>query len=439
MDRIEPRIKRKWVVYAGATIGVVLLLLLGVPYSLNVNHYRPAIESAASSALGRKVQIGHLHFSLFTRTLTAEDISIADDEAFSHTPFLQAKSLAAGVEVLPLLFSHTLRVNSLTLQEPHVHALRSASGEWNYASLGAREKSETTPTPSPNSSSGLTNYSVRELKADNGQVSVGSVPRGAPEQSFRETSVLATDISSDSAFPVTIVLTTPKGGKITLEGMAGPIEMNGRLEHVVIHLKFHGQRVGVAGMESLLENLGIPLPPGTSLRGGSLDANLSVDGPLGRPVITGLVSLSDVEIAGFNFATWVGGMASLGGIKNSSDTLIQSINCKVRVAPEGIRLDDLNIAMAEAGPITGAGTISASNDLDFHMHAELHAGNGPLGEVRAVASLGQGSSGVPFQVQGTTSHPIFVSHDAGTLGNTLTLPARGVGRLFGKLKGDKKP
>jgi hypothetical protein len=95
--------------------------------------------------------------------------------------------------------------------------------------------------------------------------------------------------------------------------------------------------------------------------------------------------------------------------------------------------------MAEIGPITGTGTISASNNLDFHMHAELRAGSGPLGGVRAVASLGQGSSGIPFQVEGTTSHPVFVSNAAGTVGNTLSLPVRGVGRMFGKLKGEKKP
>ncbi len=439
MDTTEPRIKRKWVLYAGAIIVIVLLLLLATPYLLDVNHYRAAIESAASSALGRQVQIGHLHFSLLTRTLTANDLSIADDEAFSHTAFLHAKSLAVGLEVLPLLFSHTLRVNSLTLDEPQVNLLHSASGKWNYASLGTREKSRTTPPPAPDSSSGHPSHSVRELKTNNGEVSIGSLPAGTPEQSFAHVSLEARDISSDSAFPVTIVLTAPKGGKITLEGTAGPIEPNGKLEQVVIHMKFHCQRVGVAGMESLLQNLGIPLPPGASLRGGSLSADLSADGPLGRLVIAGTAALADVELSGFNFATWVGSVASFGGIKNSSETLIQSINCKIRAAPEGIRLDDLNVVMAEAGPITGAGTISASNDLDLHMQAQLHAGNGPLGEVRAIASLGQGSSGIPFEVRGTTSHPIFVSHAAGTLGNTLTLPARGVGRLFGKLKDGKNP
>src|SRR5208283_2254092 len=173
MEDKRPQIPRKGVMFAGAALGVVLLLLLAVPYLLNVNHYRGAIESAASSALGRQVQIGQMRFSPLTRMLTADDISIADDEAFSRSAFLHAKSLAVGVEVLPLLFSHTLRVNSLTLVEPQMHVLRSASGKWNYASLGAREQSGTALPPAPDSSGELTNYSVRELKADNGEVSIG--------------------------------------------------------------------------------------------------------------------------------------------------------------------------------------------------------------------------------------------------------------------------
>jgi len=438
MERQGPQIWKRAAILAGAAIGVVLLVLVAAPYLVNAEQFRAEIESVAGSALGRPVQIGRLQFSLLTGTLTAGDISIADDPAFSRASFLQAGSLAVGVELRPLLFSHELRVRSLTFAGPRVNVLRSASGKWNYATLGAREKAGTAPPPA-GSSGGLAGYFVRELKTNDGQISLGGAPRGAPEQSFRDVSLVASNIFSAAPFPLTIALTAPKGGKITLEGTAGPLEPDARLERVPVHLKFHVQRVGVAGMEGLLQNLGIPLPPGASLRGGSLNADLSVDGPLGRLVIAGPFTLAGVEISGFNFATWVGGMASLAGIENSPDTLIESIQGKVRVAPEGIRLEDLNIVMADMGPITGAGTVSADNHLDFHMQAELHAGHGALGDIRAVASLGQGSGGVPFEVQGTTANPVFVSHAAGTLGNTLTLPARGVGKLFGKLKGDKKP
>jgi hypothetical protein len=439
MDWKTPQTRRRGVIVAGAATSAAVLLLLAVPYFLNVDHYRAGIESALSSSLGRQVEIGHLHFSLFTRTLTVDDVSISDDEAFGHSAFLHAKSLTVGVELLPLLFSHSVRVNSLALAEPQMHLLRSASGKWNYASLGARRKSGTAPPLIPDSSSGQASYSVQELRFTGGRVSIGSVPSGAAERSFASVSLVATHILPTSAFPVSIAWKAPGGGDVTLEGMVGPIEPLGKLEGTAIHMKFHGERVAIAGMEVLLQVLGIPPPPGASLRGGSLNADLAVDGPLGRMVATGPVALSNVEISGFNFATWVGGKASLGGIKNSPDTLIQSITYQIRVAPQQIRLDDLNVTLAGFGPITGVGTISPGNDLNFQMHAVLHAADGALGGLRAVASLGQGSSGIPFEIQGTTSQPVFVGHGTATVGNTMSLPFRGIGRMFERQKDEKKP
>jgi len=116
--------KRKKLIIIAAVIGVLLVLLIAVPYLINVDNYRPTIEAALGSSLGRQVQIGHLHLSLLSRTISAEDLTISDDAAFSRSVFLRAKSLKVGAEVMPLLFSHTLHVNSLTVVEPQLNLLR---------------------------------------------------------------------------------------------------------------------------------------------------------------------------------------------------------------------------------------------------------------------------------------------------------------------------
>src|SRR5260370_38238220 len=69
--------------------------------------------------------------------ISAKDISIADDPNYSQQPFLKAKSLDVGVELLPLIFSHSLHVNSATLREPELHLVRGSGGKWNFSSLGA--------------------------------------------------------------------------------------------------------------------------------------------------------------------------------------------------------------------------------------------------------------------------------------------------------------
>ncbi len=422
---------KKGLVIIAAAIGVLLLLLIAAPYLINVDNYRPTIEAALGSSLGRQAQIGHLRLSLLSRTLTAEDISISDDAAFSHSPFLRAKSLAVGVEVLPLIFSHTLHVKSLTLVQPELNLLRSAPGKWNFSSLGPKEKSG-------ESASALQGFSVQKLAITNGRISIGRWPSGAGQQSYENVKLAAKDISTTSAFPLAMELRTSGGGRVKLVGTAGPIDPNSTMEHVVVHLKFNGQQIPGEGVQGLLQILGVSLPPGSSLRGGLLNADLASDGPLERLVTTGAVSLSNVSFSGFNLGSKLGAMAALGGVAGGSDTVIRSMSSKIRVALEGIRLDDLNILIPSMGTLTGAGIIGTDNSLNFRMVATLHAGSGPLGGIQAVASLGQGNSGFPFRIQGTASNPVFVPDVGGSMGKIVTMPSKGLGQILSGLTGQKK-
>jgi AsmA protein len=57
----------------------------------HVNQFRPTLEGDLASALGRRVTIGHLRVAFLSGGISVDDISIADDPAFSSTPFLTAK------------------------------------------------------------------------------------------------------------------------------------------------------------------------------------------------------------------------------------------------------------------------------------------------------------------------------------------------------------
>src|SRR5258708_35078893 len=86
-------------------VGVLVVIVLVAPFLIPVNQFRPTIEEKASAALGRKVKLGNLSLSLISGSIAADNISIGDDPKFSSAPFLTAKSLNVGVEMLPLIFS----------------------------------------------------------------------------------------------------------------------------------------------------------------------------------------------------------------------------------------------------------------------------------------------------------------------------------------------
>ena len=123
--------------YILIAIGVLILLVIVVPFFIPVNQFRPTIEAKASTALGRKVQVGNLGFSLLHGALTAQDLSIGDDPKFSSSPFLTAKSLKVGVEMMPLIFSKQLNVTNIEIDEPQVILLKDAKGDWNVSTMGA--------------------------------------------------------------------------------------------------------------------------------------------------------------------------------------------------------------------------------------------------------------------------------------------------------------
>ena len=120
----------------GIIVGILILIALVLPFVINVNSFRPRIESELTTALGRKVSVGNLVLSIWSGSLSADDIAIADDPTFSNSPFIRAKSLGVGVEVMPLIFSKTLHITDLTLTDPQVSLLRARSGRWNFSTIG---------------------------------------------------------------------------------------------------------------------------------------------------------------------------------------------------------------------------------------------------------------------------------------------------------------
>ena len=98
----------------------------------------PSWSLSSPRPSGREVKVGNLSLSILSGSVSAEDLSIADDPAFSKDPFIRAKSLKVGVEVMPLIFSKTLHVTDITLDKPEIALLRDASGKWNFSSLGSK-------------------------------------------------------------------------------------------------------------------------------------------------------------------------------------------------------------------------------------------------------------------------------------------------------------
>ena len=128
--------KKNWLRIAGIVLAVFVVIVIALPLLINVNSYRPKIESEASSALGRQVRVGNMSLSILSVSVKADNIAVADDPAFGKSPFITAQSLKIGVELIPLIFSKQLNVTEIVLEQPQVTLLKAANGTWNFSSLG---------------------------------------------------------------------------------------------------------------------------------------------------------------------------------------------------------------------------------------------------------------------------------------------------------------
>jgi AsmA protein len=230
-----------------------------------------------------------------------------------------------------------------------------------------------------------------------------------------------------------------------LAHLTGTFDMAG--EAASVQMKLNGANMPAADLEAMLPALGVTLPSGASLQSGNLSANLAIAGPLNRLVTTGHINLSDGKLAGFDLGAKLGALSSFAGVPKGADTIIQTFSSDVRVAPEGIRTDNLNVVVPAIGGLTGNGTISSKQALDYKMVARLTNSASPLGGLVKLTAAGGGQGGIPFKIQGTTSSPSFIPDLAGmTSGLTkglVTAPtgipgAQDLGGALGGLFGKKK-
>jgi len=206
-------------------------------------------------------------------------------------------------------------------------------------------------------------------------------------------------------------------------------------ESMLLKMNLAGSNMPVTELEGLLPAVGIVLPAGSSLKSGSATARLASEGPADRLVTTGSVALSNAKLGGFDMGKKMSTLEKLAGIRSSPDTEIQTLSANVRFSPEGSNVQDLKLVVAGIGEISGGGTISPQDALNFKMTALIH-GSG----LAAVMS----HEAIPFTIEGTAADPQFRADVTGMAAGAL----KGVGGEAGKaasgilkgfLGGKKKP
>ena len=209
--------KLKWVAIA---VVVLLVVLFIVPFLIPVNKFRPTIEQKASASLGRKVELGNLSLSILSGSLGIDNLSIADDPKFNNGPFLTAKSVKVGVQLLPLIFSQQVNVTGIEIVNPQVTMLKNPSGKWNFSSIGENSGPSATSSGSNKTAESLT---IKRLELKDGQITLGTTS-SQKRSVYTPTNLTAHDVAMNNSFPVEFSMGLPGGGTMKIDGKVGPVD-----------------------------------------------------------------------------------------------------------------------------------------------------------------------------------------------------------------------
>jgi AsmA protein len=223
-------------------------------------------------------------------------------------------------------------------------------------------------------------------------------------------------------------------------------------ETTSVNMKLKGSNMPATDISSLLPALGVILPAGAALKEGMLNMDMSISGPVDRLVMSGPVNLSNAKLTGFDLGSKMKVLSMFTGIPAGSDTLIQTLASDLRLGAEGIRADNFSLIVPAIGSLSGNGTISPKQELNFKMSAKLGNAASPLGALGNLAGLAnrgqQGGGGIPFRIQGTTSNPVFMPDLAGlagglggqaaTGGKAVVPSGKDLGEALGGIFGRKK-
>ena len=229
--------------------------------------------------------------------------------------------------------------------------------------------------------------------------------------------------------------------------VTGAYQTNGSI--TTLNLKVSSKAASIDELEAFLPSVGVHLPSGSRLQGGTLTTDLNVTGSSAAPIISGPVRIDNTNLAGFDLGSKLGPLSSIAGIKSGSGTPIQSLTANVAINGGNVRTDNVSVVVPSIGSATGAGTISASGALNYNtilkLTGVLDTVGGKSGAAGAAGIAGQlmgmipgGSTtaaagsvignyagnalrnGVPVAIGGTTSNPTFTPNMSGILNSATT-------------------
>jgi AsmA protein len=226
--------------------------------------------------------------------------------------------------------------------------------------------------------------------------------------------------------------------------LSGTIDLKGAKPQINAHID--AVSLAVSDIESVLPALGIVLPHGAKLEGGTASVKATAVGPADALMIKGHVSLTNSELIGYDLAAKLSDITRFSGITVGKETVIQEFSSDVLHRSTGTKMENVLIVLPGLARLTGAGTVGPQNDLNFAMEARVDISKSAVGMIGSALGRRNSIVDVPIHITGTTRDPKFTSDggdvqalkSTGDLAGSAGKGIQGLTSSLGGLFGNKK-
>ena len=251
----------KWgAIIIGCLVVVVIAALLLIPMFVDVQKYKPMLESKVSEATGRPFSVGDdLHLSLFPWAgVSFSDLRLGNPAGFSEKEFVTVKSFEVRIKLLPLL-SKDIQIKRFVLNAPHIVLVKNKNGRanWEQPKQPAKETPSKQGKKAPAEGAGGLNIPIKALTVGNLAVNNGSAiwidHAGGTRQEVSDLNLTLKDVSMER--PVKLTFSALMDQKpISMEGTIGPLGQGFSAPNIPVDLSLNALKQLALRLKGSLQN-----------------------------------------------------------------------------------------------------------------------------------------------------------------------------------------
>ena len=318
---------KKFLLGIGIFLGLLVLIIILLPFLVDLNQYRDQYIPVVEEALNRKVNVENVRLTIIPHLgVQLDGVKIHDDPEFGSHPFLTVPTVQVAVKWAPLL-SKKVHVERVQVEKPSIQIIRSQEGILNTASIGKGGKGLPQPkdVPPPSTPEGsmvpvLSMFAVERLWLTGGTLQFEDrSTKVSPDYRVAQLQVKTDSVQLGKTAKLRVSgLLEPTNLPFDLEGQFGPIKEN--LDLPTIDVVAHVDQMQVLAQGKMIsKNLDLTLRI-PSVATDEIPLDLGLTGP--------------ISIKEFQAHLLMSLMAKAGA--SSSEPRIDSMNLNLQLGQESI-------------------------------------------------------------------------------------------------------